>query len=142
MPRAREWADTFEEGIKAYGFGEDQIYRHKDTDNKTMASAICEIWDKIEQNAIQGRRTLLLCFYAGHAATRDSYTWALFNSNKRGDESGGNQEGLECWLHETALLKGAYVIGLLACSRMKMPEEEAKRGGTEATVPRPIQDPG
>ena len=25
MPRAREWADEFEEGIKAYGFSEDQI---------------------------------------------------------------------------------------------------------------------
>ena len=23
MPEAREWADTFEEGIKAYGFSED-----------------------------------------------------------------------------------------------------------------------
>ena len=30
MPRAREWADTFEEGIKAYGFSADQIRRYKD----------------------------------------------------------------------------------------------------------------
>ena len=28
MPRAREWADEFEEGIKAYGFREDQIQRY------------------------------------------------------------------------------------------------------------------
>ena len=47
MPRAREWADTFEEGIKAYGFGEDQIYRHKDVDNDTMKSAIKEAEEKI-----------------------------------------------------------------------------------------------
>ena len=40
LPRAREWADTFEEGIKAYGFSEDQIYRHKDADNDTMMYAI------------------------------------------------------------------------------------------------------
>ena len=32
MPRAREWADEFEEGIKAYGFREDQIRRYKDVD--------------------------------------------------------------------------------------------------------------
>ena len=25
MPQVREWADTFEEGIKAYGFSADQI---------------------------------------------------------------------------------------------------------------------
>ena len=30
MPRAREWADEFEEGIKAYGINEEQIQRHRD----------------------------------------------------------------------------------------------------------------
>ena len=33
MPRAREWADTFEEGIKAFGFSAEQIKRYKDSDN-------------------------------------------------------------------------------------------------------------
>ena len=76
LPRAREWADTFEEGIKAYGFGEDQIYRHKDADYDTMHSAIFDgansARSKIEQNSIQGRRTLLLCFYAGHGVAENS----------------------------------------------------------------------
>ena len=40
MPRAREWANTFEEGIKAYGFSEDQIYRYTDADYSTMSRAI------------------------------------------------------------------------------------------------------
>ena len=30
MPRAREEADTFEQGIKALGFSEEQIHRHSD----------------------------------------------------------------------------------------------------------------
>ena len=40
MPRAREWADTFEEGIKAYEFSEEQIHRHKDGDFTTMRDTI------------------------------------------------------------------------------------------------------
>ena len=55
MPIAREWADTFEEGIKAYGFSEDQIHRHTDADFDTMHGAISEGPNsaifKIKQNA-------------------------------------------------------------------------------------------
>ena len=40
MPHARQWADEFEEGIKAYGINEDQIQRFKDADFSTMMSAI------------------------------------------------------------------------------------------------------
>ena len=40
MPRAREWADEFEEGIKAYGISEDQIQRYNDVDWRTMYDAI------------------------------------------------------------------------------------------------------
>ena len=40
MPRAREWADEFEQGIKDFGFSEQQIYRYKDADLLTMQSAI------------------------------------------------------------------------------------------------------
>ena len=36
LPCAREWADEFEEGIKAYGISADQIQRYKDTDFNTM----------------------------------------------------------------------------------------------------------
>ena len=100
---------------------------------------------KIEQNAEQGRRTLVLCFYAGHAATVDSKTSALLNSNQRDDheaafsnyDEGGNQFDLELLLGACIKQKGAYVISLLACDRIPMPEE-GKRGGTAG----PIQDPG
>ena len=40
MPHAREWADEFHEGIKAYGFSEEQIFRYKDVDFKTLGQAI------------------------------------------------------------------------------------------------------
>ena len=40
MPKAREWADTFEEGIKAYGISADQIQRYNDTDTATMDNVI------------------------------------------------------------------------------------------------------
>ena len=69
FPLAREWADTFEEGIKAYGFSEETTHRHKDVDLDTMHNAIMDAKDKIRMNAEHGRRTLLLCFYAGHGAT-------------------------------------------------------------------------
>ena len=32
MPKAREWADNFEQRIKAYGFNEEQIHRYSDAD--------------------------------------------------------------------------------------------------------------
>ena len=40
MPRAKEQADEFEEGIKAYGFSEEQIRRYKDVDHNTMSEEI------------------------------------------------------------------------------------------------------
>ena len=99
MPRAREWANTFEEGIKAYGFSEDQIYRYTDADYNTMDNAIrsgaSSASQKIAQNAREGRRTLLLCFYAGHGAQVAGLlgTYALLNSNQRGNQ--GNRFPLE-----------------------------------------------
>ena len=65
MPEAREWADEFEEGIKALGFSEEQIHRHKDPDRGTMDAALVAAGNKIRQNAQAGRRTFLLFFYAG-----------------------------------------------------------------------------
>ena len=99
MLHTRKWADDFEEGIKAYGFSTDQIHRHKDADQDTMVYAIWEgpnsAMYKIRQNASQGCRTLLLCFYAGHGANKNSETHALLNSNIRGNIPGGNQYYLE-----------------------------------------------
>ena len=138
IPRAREWADNFEEGIKAYGFSDDQVKRYNDTDKDTMGSALMEVVAKIKQNASQGRRTLLLCFYAGHGATKEGITWALFNSNLKFELP--LEYGLRYIL---AREKGCYLISFFACGRIKMPEE-AKRGGadTEVTAPRPIEDAG
>ena len=65
----------------------------------------------------------------------DNETCALLNSNSRG----GNQFNLEDNLRGLATsFKGAYVVSLLACDRMDLPdepeeeEEESMRGGTEA----------
>ena len=69
MLKAREWADEFEEGIKKYEFSDNQIQRYTDVDYSTMQRAIWGAEDKIKENAEQGRRTLLLCFYAGHGGT-------------------------------------------------------------------------
>ena len=99
IPLAREWADTFEEGIKAYGFSEEKTHRHKDSDFNTMKNAIMEANDKIRVNAERGRRTLLLFFYAGHGGTRYMEgTYAFLNSNHRGNKEGGNQFALEEYL--------------------------------------------
>ena len=82
MPQAREWADTFEYGIKAYGFSDDQIHRYNDVDRATMSSAFDDFaLCKIRQNTEQGRRTLLLCFYAGHGCNDENSTVAYLNSN-------------------------------------------------------------
>ena len=40
MSHAREWADEFEEGIKAYGFSADQTQRYNDLDYGFMDRAI------------------------------------------------------------------------------------------------------
>ena len=84
MPRAREWADEFEQGIKAYGISAEQIQRINDVDWETMGSTLTSVYDKIVENADLGRRTLLLCFFAGYGATKDGSTCALFNSNRHG----------------------------------------------------------
>ena len=149
MPRAREWADEFEEGIQAYDISADQIKRHKDVDWQTMYDAIEEAYEKIKQNARQGRRTLLLFFYAGHGYMCRNSTFALLNSNQAGQGDGGNEVELEDKLRLHAREKGAYVISLIACNRSldedyeEDEDEEEERGGTEATsVPRPIEEQG
>ena len=78
MPIAREWADEFEQGIKNYGISAEQIQRYSDSDSDTVKSAIRSAKHEIIQNAKRGRRTLLLCFYAGHGATINNQTVALF----------------------------------------------------------------
>ena len=88
---------------------------------------------RIRQNAQQGQRTLLLCFYAGHGVQYNNKTRVLFNSNQRGLEHGGNQYWLESELRICAREAGLYVIKLFACDRTRLPEEvneEVKRGGT------------
>ena len=121
MPHAREWANQFEKGIKKYGISVDKIYRYSDVDYYTMYDAIIDARKKTERNAEDGRRTLLLCFYAGHGATVNSETYALFNSNDRVLD---NQFSLEYMLGRSTELNGAYVISLFACDRYPMPEEE------------------
>ena len=121
MPHATQWADEFEEGIKEYGFSPEQIQRYKDFDYATIKRIKEEIDIKIRENSRVGRRTLLLCFYAGHAYTLDTRNKVLLNSN---DRNKFNRFPLEINLRATAILeKGVYVIGLFACDRFKMPEE-------------------
>ena len=50
MPHARQWADEFEEGIKAYGISEEQIQRYKDVDWDTMERAINQAREQIVHN--------------------------------------------------------------------------------------------
>ena len=47
MPRAREWANEFEEGIKNYGFSAEQIERYSDSDGDTIFRAIFRAHMKI-----------------------------------------------------------------------------------------------
>ena len=56
---------------------------------------------KMGQNAQQGRRTILLYFYAGHGALLKGDVRALTNSNRRGVEEGGNEYNLEIILRNT-----------------------------------------
>ena len=129
MPCARKWANEFREGIKDYGFRDNQILRYKDFDFETMDTAMSLADKKIKQNSRDGRRTLFVCFYAGHGAYDGINTIALLNSKERELEE-GNQYPLEKVLRKCANLAGAYFIGLFACDRMNLPEAEL-RGGTE-----------
>ena len=64
-----------------------------------MNETFIEVDKKIQQNASQGHKTLLLFFFAGHAAIEGIQTYALLNSMTRGDIEGGNQFNLERTLH-------------------------------------------
>ena len=124
MPRAREEADEFEEGIKAYGMGADQIIRYSDdVDAGTIGQAIHVAEMKIADYAKQGRRTLLLFFYIGHGFTGccDTDTEVLLNSNIRGGKA-GYQYPLGDYLFECNKQPGAYVISLIKCGRRTLPK--------------------
>ena len=46
MPRAKEWADEFELGIKDFGFGPDDIIRYTDIDTPTIRPFFSELFRK------------------------------------------------------------------------------------------------
>ena len=142
MPHARQWADTFEEGIKAYGFSADQIHHHTDADWDIMHGAINIAREKIRHNARKGYRTHLLCFYAGHAANLMSNLRVFLNSNNRGDSRPGhNQCNLEGWLGACADEKGAYVISLYACDRFGwVPEAKFEESEEEEEYDEPDEE--
>ena len=89
-----------------------------------MHNAIMNARVKIKQNAEQGCRTLLLCFYAGRGYSTSIGTAVYLNSNSRDYNLYSLQDRLESCVR----LNGAYVISLFACSRKKKPElsEETK----------------
>ena len=86
MPQAKEWADEFELGIKDFGFGPDDIIRHTDIDTPTIRPFFSELFRKrIRKNLKAGRKTLLVCFYAGHGSHHPVTGMnVLMNSNHRG----------------------------------------------------------
>ena len=71
MPKAREYANEFEEGIKGYNISPEQIIRHSNVNYFTMASTLLETQDKMERSKGEGRRTLLICFYAGRGGKNE-----------------------------------------------------------------------
>ena len=121
----------------------------------------------MKTNAIEGRRTLLFCFYAGHGAEKgNNGTVALLNSNPATDQGPYNlwkddsclHSLLEFDLRQCAKLLGAYVISLFACDRVAYPAKpeneepvqllqsqnsfhsfNSMRGGTERG---PVKDQG
>ena len=85
-----------------------------------MDRAISDANIKVRESALQGRRTLLLLFYAGHGAETPDGTVALLNSGERGEAS--NYYPLEFMFRFSfAEVKGSYFLGLLACSRGRFP---------------------
>ena len=121
MPRAKEWAEEFENKIKDHGFSHDEVERYTNADRVTMHTAIKRAGTKIIRNGKLGRRTLLVCFYAGHGATVKNSTNALCNSSEK-EGRNCNQYELEAWIRGCLKSAGAYVIGLFACDRAPMPE--------------------
>ena len=86
MPKAREYANEFEEGIKGYNISPEQIIRHSNFDSFTMRSALMEARDKMMKSKAEGRRTLLICFYAGRGGKNErGEKCVLLNSNVRGE---------------------------------------------------------
>ena len=76
-----------------------------------MYDAITKTSDKIKQNALEGRRTLLLWFYAGHGVTIDGETYALLNSNRRPEYGWyGYYKSLDLTSLDGANTEGAYII--------------------------------
>ena len=68
-----------------------------------------------------GKRTLLLFFYAGRGATINGESYALLNSNQTSEF--GREYQFHLKMHSRLMEIGAYIILLLACDRLPIPEE-------------------
>ena len=100
-----------------------------------MGSALGEAGRTVRENSEQGRRTLFLCFYAGHAEYDQDGTQAYLNCGPL-----GKSHGYELVAELGAIAdhhKGSYLIALMACDCSRRPKEQ-QRGGTEATEPKII----
>ena len=81
LPQCREQAQQFEERIAHFSFRPDQIHRYSDIHHNDFKTAFQETKDKITNNTQQGRRTLLVCFYAGQGIIKIT-TSALCNTSQ------------------------------------------------------------
>ena len=69
LPEASEWASEFESGIASYGFTPEQIQRYTNPNARTFYRVIQrEVLAKVRANSSEGRKTLVVCFFAGHGA--------------------------------------------------------------------------
>ena len=153
LPEASEWASEFESNIASYGFTPEQIFRYTNPNARTFYRVIQrEVLAKVRANSAEGRKTLVVCFFAGHGAQNITYSATSALCNTAGKSNLDHYE-LENFLRSNLVAAGAYVIGLFACSRMEVPtrgaddgdDEESKtptrinilgnkRGGTEETT--------
>ena len=120
LPEASEWAQEFQTGIADYGFAPEQIHRYTNPNARTFYRVIQrELVNKIKANVKEGKRTLVVSFYAGHGAQNQTKGTSVL-CNTAGKSNMEHYE-LEQQLIQNVVKAGAYLIGLFACSRMPWP---------------------
>ena len=91
----------------------------QEADWKGFRQLFQKLRDRIIMNTKNGKETQVFFYYAGHGALLNGNTWAILNQPK---DSLQSRFSLEENLRILGTMPKTFVLGLLDCSRLELPE--------------------
>ena len=111
-------------GLRMLGFGEEDIIAVREPSWAELHGAVMELALEVQKASMDGGRTLIFAYYAGHGLS-DNLVYAQLNEERI--------YPLEKMLRDLAKADGSYIVCLFDCCRERMQPGAARGPGTEVS---------